>query len=340
MFFVSFIKEVDMKSKKMSVSRLVWAGILFAFFVYAQEVKMSGVLFLDYSYFLSEGAGDLNAFDVPRIYLDFEIPKSEKVRGFVQLEVNKISMDPWTGKASDANNQAPYVKKAFLEIKDLLGGHTFQMGLISTPWIGFEEKIWKHRFVSKVLPDIDGKLGSVDRGISLSKKFPRLEYALLFVNGEGRDKEATKHKDILGRVSFSLLERETGKLRAHLYLHKGKKETGNARDREIVGVSYEGKKFNAMGNYYLFKDGGTKGKAYSLHGVFFLSDKNWLFARVDNTNEDKDTPNTTIKRLIAGVGHTIAPQVKGALNLQFQDADESASKGTLRSLHYTVELKF
>lgn len=322
--------------------------LFFSTLCFAQETNFSGVLYLDYNFVFSDTlatdvdkdgqldpANNINGFDIDRVYLNFETIFSEDVSSLVQLEANKITTDPWEGASKD---KEPFLKNVYISIKNVVPGHKLRFGLIPAPWIGSEEKIWKHRFVSKVLPDIEGILGSVDRGLSLSGERGDLSYDLLMVNGEGKGNEVDKYKDFIGKASFSLLEREAGKVNAHLYLHKGKNKDG-ARDRQIFGLSFEKEDFNAMGNLYLAKDGATKKEGWTFHGVYFLSPKRWVFGRFDRFDEDKDAPDTSVSRTIFGLGHKIADKVRGAFSVQLQNGDSMASKGRQRSLHYTVEVK-
>src|SRR3989338_5912142 len=106
------------------------------------EVKISGVIFTNYEFVLSDflldgtKAGNFNSFDVSRIYLNADVKYDEKFKGFVQLENNIIGKDPWTAKAV-AN--APFVKQALLEMKDIYPGAKLMFGLIPNPWRGYEE---------------------------------------------------------------------------------------------------------------------------------------------------------------------------------------------------------
>lgn len=307
------------------------------------KVEVSGVVWLDAQVIFSdtkangEPAQTLSSFDIGRIYLNATRSLSDDVKAYVQLEENQVAADSWEGEAKDTKT---YLKTAYLEFSEAVPGHKLRVGLISQPWISFEEKIWKHRFVSQVMPQIEKAFSSVDRGVSLSGGKGRMTYELAIVNGEGKKNDVEKYKDFAARGSLDLSGASSAcQTAVHLYLHKGWKE-GKTRDRTFLGLSCQAKAYHLMGTHYWTKDDLAKGRGFSLHGTANLRGGKWVLARVDLWDTDAQTAGNTVQRTIIGLGHQVAPSVRGALTAQLQNADAGASRSDQESLHYTLEAKF
>ncbi len=310
------------------------------------ETKFSGLIFANYEYVLSQyvadgtPAGNFNSFDIGRIYLNADAKFSEKVRGFVQLEDNLISKDPWSAKKTD---NAVYVKQALLEFKDIYPGAKIMFGLIPNPWRGFEEGIWKHRFVSKILDDIEGLFAATDRGVRLNAKVKNLEYDFSIVNGEGtKGNETNKYKDFIVKLAYSPFSEGAKKgLKLNVYGQKGNYDVGLNRNRLFAGVSYESDKFNAMGTYYVSGDKGVRGNGFSLHTTVNLSPKRWVFARYDNWDPNKDMSNDASSRVILGFGYKMADAIRSTIDVQMLSRQqETAASKNQSAIFYHVEVKF
>lgn len=307
------------------------------------DIKVSGLVFAHYQFMLSNSKADdgtdigsFNSFDVSRIYLNADAKLDEKFSAFIQLEANKLSRDPWSAAAVD---NTPYVKQANIKIKDIYPGAMLMLGLIPSPWRGFEEGIWKHRFVSKTSEDIDGLLKATDRGVGIKAKWQKFDYDVLIVNGEGTGSDTNKYKDFIGKVSYAPGTVEG--LKINLYGQKGDSDSGFERNRIFLGASYESEKWNGMVTYLTAKDKGKSGKGFSLHGVFNIDPKKWVFARYDNWDPDKDTTDDASSRFILGAGHKIREFMRGALSYQsLSRQKESATKKDRSGLYYSIEVKF
>ena len=146
----------------------------------ALEVKPGGVGFAHYEFVASQHlqngttTQNYNAFEVSRIYLNADAKYDDKVSAFINLEANLTSRD-------NKNNRI-YLKNAELRL-NFHKAAKLSAGLVSTPWRGYEEGIWKHRFVSKILEDIEGLLPASDRGVRLSGQIPFLAYDAKIANG-------------------------------------------------------------------------------------------------------------------------------------------------------------
>lgn len=310
----------------------------------AVETKISGVIFAHYEYVLSEylqngtTAYNLNSVDIPRVQLGVDAKFTDTIRGFIQCEANLITRD------NTAN--AVYLKQALLEIKDIYPNAKLMFGLIPTPWRGYEEGIWKHRFVAKILDDIDIGLPATDRGVRLNGKAVNcVEYDVAIMNGEGtKVNEVNKFKDYIGKVAVAPFTAEQLKgLKLNLYCNKGQYADGDKQERDmfIGGISYESKKFNAMATSYSASSKDVKGSGVSIHSVVNLTEKHWVFARYDLRDPDQDKSDDARSRIFLGFGHKIADGIRAAIDYQgvIQEIEGATNKN--QSIVFShLEVKF
>lgn len=315
------------------------------------EIKISGLIFANYGYYLSKyladgkEANNFNSFDISRVYLNTEAKFTDKIKAFAQLEINLISREIWTAK--EAKNE-PYLKQVWLEIKNIYPDAKLMVGFVPVLWRGYEEKIWMHRFVSKVLDDIEGLQSATDRGLRLTGKVLKyVEYDLAILNGEGtKQNEINQYKDYNIRTAIEAPFLQGLKL--NLFYQKGNNDKDQPRDRFFSGLSYESKKFNAMGTYYDVNGRGVgdnykkeKGNGFSIHSVFNLTDRNWIFARYDSFDPNKDKDDDAKQRIILGFGYKIIDEVKLTLDYQTQIREkETETEKNVGVLFIHLEVKF
>ena len=101
-----------------------------------------------------------------------------------------------------------YIKKAYARGK-FSKAVVLDMGVIGTPWIGYEEGLHKHRYVFKSFVDQYGFDSSADAGIGLKGKLADglVQYAIAEVNGGGYGNiSKTKSLDFNSRVGIYPVE--------------------------------------------------------------------------------------------------------------------------------------
>jgi len=315
------------------------------------ETKISGVIFAGYGFYLSKYLADgtksrnFNSFDIPRVYFNAEAKFSDKIKAFAQLEVNLISKEIWTAK--EAKNDV-YLKQVWLEIKDLYPDAKLTVGFVPVPWRGYEEKIWGHRFVSKILDDIEGLQSSTDRGLRLNGKVLKyIEYDLAILNGEGTKlNEINKYKDY--NVKTAIETPFLPGLKLNLFYQKGNNDKNQPRNRIFSGLSYESKRLNAMGTYYYTNGIGVadeykkeKGHGFSVHSVVNLTDRQWVFARYDYFDPNKDKDGDAKQRIILGYGYKITEGIKVAVDYQIQLREkETPEAKNVSALFSHLEVKY
>ncbi len=313
----------------------------------AVEIKTGGTIFAHYEYVTSEHlkdgtkAKDFNAFDVSRVYLNLDAAFSDTVRGFVQYETNLISRE------ETANSV--FVKQALLEIKEVYPDAKVMFGLIPSSWRGYEEGIWRHRFVSKILDDVEGLFSATDRGVRLNGKAPFLEYDFAVVNGEGiKNNEVNRYKDLAAKVAIApFKEGALSGLKINAHLQEGAYDQDLPRDRFIGGLSYESKRFNIMGSSYNATDQKTatsteaKGEGFSIHGVYNFSEKCNGFARYDSWDPDTKTSDDDYSKIFIGTGYKVTDGVRLALDWQaLNQKRETATRKDEQFAALHAEIKF
>ncbi|MBI4051986.1 MAG: hypothetical protein HY400_05730 [Elusimicrobia bacterium] len=337
----------------------ILVGVLFFLGVtqygFGTELKMGGLIFADYEYvtskFLANGtqANNFNAFDVGRIYLNGSAKFDERFDSFLQLEMNILSRD-------NTANQA-YLKQAWVRWNEIYSGASLRFGLVPTLWRGYEEGIWKHRFVAKILEDEEGLLNASDRGVLLSGRIPHVDYEAEVSNGEGTGgrttagNEVNKFKDYALRLAVSpFKEGALNGFKANTLIHKGFKVGSWPRDRNIYGLSYESKGFNLWGAYYRSRDGfslSTGTGTVSSEGFSFFGVLNcphypaWIFARWDLFNPRLDIVGDAHQRFIYGIGYQLAEGIRISVDHQLLKQETEIATRKNQSIVFThLEVKF
>ncbi|OGR99370.1 MAG: hypothetical protein A3G85_06600 [Elusimicrobia bacterium RIFCSPLOWO2_12_FULL_39_28] len=312
------------------VMTVLTLGIIYSQAASALEVKPGGLIFAHYEFVASQHlqngttAQNYSAFEVSRIYLNMDAKVDDKVSAFINLEANLTSRD-------NKNNRI-FLKNAELRLNLHKAAKLF-FGLVANPWRGFEEGIWKHRFVSKILEDIEGLLPASDRGVRLSGQIPFFAYDAMIGNGEGTGSDGTggnettsysgggRFKDYTGKVAIIPFERthELFKgLKLNALVHKGEKNETTLRDRLYGGLSYESKYLNLAGNYFNADNSAqaapSRGEGFSFYTVVTPIEKFWLFARFDKYDPDIHFGGDSRMRFFSGLGYQVTKGVRVALD--------------------------
>jgi len=103
-------------------------------------------------------------------------------------------------------NNNIFLKYAYLEGKLYGKAAVLRLGQSHTPWIDYEQGLWKHRYFSKVLIDTNGYDASSDLGIGLKGKLldGMAKYWVTYTNGRGYSHPGavSKSMDIDSRLSL------------------------------------------------------------------------------------------------------------------------------------------
>jgi hypothetical protein len=164
------------------------------------EGKLSGLMFGDYYYVLSQHAASVeknNGFWLRRIYLTYDNALSAQVAVRFRLEMNS------PGDFKTATSLVPFVKDANLAYK--LGRHTLLLGLIGTPLYDNLDEYWGYRPMEKTPVDLFKFGNSRELGVGLKGSLDargKLTYTIVAGNGDGLKSETNRGKAVYGRLNF------------------------------------------------------------------------------------------------------------------------------------------
>jgi len=187
--------------KTISLAAIALTAVTTVSTAQAGDIKVSGKVFADYSIHTAKGKSDQAGVTISRAYLT------------AKKKVNKT----WSAKVTldSALNSKHNGKKSevFLKTAQLTGkfskAFNVKVGLIGTPWIGYEDKLGKHRHVSKSFVDAHKMDSSADAGAGVFGKLMNgmISYDVVSVNGGGYGNTTiTTGNDINVRVGVQPLK--------------------------------------------------------------------------------------------------------------------------------------
>jgi len=151
------------------------------------KLKIGGKVFADITSFKStNGAGattnKVNAARIERAYLTAKY-------SFDKNWMMRITTDVTLAKDLNAGgkNNNIFLKYAYLEGKLAGKAAVLRLGQSHTPWIDYEQGLWGHRYMSKVMIDTNGYDASSDVGIGLKGELAdgMVGYWATLTNGAG-----------------------------------------------------------------------------------------------------------------------------------------------------------
>ena len=170
---------------------------------FAGDTQVSGKIYFDYSS-ASKTVGNVKTTtagaNLSRTY----------------LQVKHQLDDTWTATFKvDSAYETTLGKKTGLYVKvaQLAGAFTPELnvkfGVIGTPWIGYQEGLEGHRYITKTFVDTQGLDSSADAGIAIYGKFADglVNYNIAEVNGKGYgDIKRGGSQDLNARIGFAPIE--------------------------------------------------------------------------------------------------------------------------------------
>ncbi len=306
------------------------------------SVKISGVLFSDYTYTNSPKAADTDgnsyhpsAFGVSRAYLNFTGNVSHLVAFRITPDVTRE-----TGTGSSLNGSMVFrIKYAFAQLNGSERNTWVRLGIQQTPWVDFQETIYRYRFQGTVFSERDGYLSSSDAGASYHTDLPGGygDVHAGYYNGENYNHfEVNNQKSLQMRGTLRPLPKSATLkgLRVTGFYDKDSYVKNADRNRFIGSATFEHKRLNAGAEYLSTKDrtsvmrASVEGKGYSVWATP-KSATGWEAL----LRHDHLTPNTTFdtqvrSRNIAGVAYWFPHQgsVSASLMLDYDSTTFSNFK--------------
>lgn len=168
------------------------------------DVKVSGVVFFNWSKYTANGGTNVNKFDVTRAYLDFKKKLDAGASMRVTLDVARL---PNSSPTSSSQQLFDYLKYAYVDLPINVGTMPFSLigkiGLQHTAWIDWADKQLGLRFIAKSLIDNQSVMSSADFGLGAAGKLlfggvPEINYHVTALNGTGYSKAETDSGKAVG----------------------------------------------------------------------------------------------------------------------------------------------
>ena len=281
-----------------------------------------------------------NGFDVTRAYLN--------VLGKFSGGINtRLTTDLY----SDADNgHTIRLKYAWFSWTPEGSALTYKFGLLTTPFIDWEEALWDYRMQGPVAVDRNKYMTSSDFGASVEGNIDHdaVNFQVSAVNGTGYGaKPATtdRHRAFQARASVRLLSTDdasrVGGLRITGYGEVGAPTGGGTRDRFLGEASYRSKSLLLAGEYAATTDSATggakiKGTVLSAYGwVRLPATPVGIIARVDIVDPNTNASNDKRTDLIAGLSYQLSPNVRLLADVDRLSLEASGSKAVTQALFQT-----
>jgi hypothetical protein len=284
------------------------------------SVKVGGTIYADYTYTVSPESTDADgnpvnpsAFNVTRSYINLTGSLSHIVAFRITPDITRE-----TGGDSSLDGSLVFrLKYAFAQfnLDDWLAeGSWARLGIQQTPWVDFEEGIYRYRFQGTVFVEREGFLSSSDAGASFHYDLPS-GYGDLhagYYNGENYNHaEVNDQKAFQIRGSIRPLPRGSvwQGLRGHVFYDADHYVKSADRLRFVVSATFEHRYVNAGFDYLRTRDRTSAGAA-EVDGEGFSiwatprSPTGWeALLRYDRFEPNSGVDRSVRARTIAGVAY-------------------------------------
>ncbi len=281
----------------------------------AQNGKISGKTYFDYTFNMSKNAESANSFEIHRVYFGYEKQLTDNLKFKFTTDVGRMKAD---------DRLTAYLKYTYVDWKTGYGHMLF--GLQSMNIFNIQEHNWGYRFIEKSPMDYYKWSSSADLGFGYKNTFSeKFHLWAMVTNGPGyKHKETDKYKKV--SVALSYGEQKLTKndgfnvgLVASMEPYEMAKDT--TENKNLIGVfgAYAKSALRVGAEFDLFKDSGkdqTK-QILSVFAVYKLKKDLELVGRVDmydpNTDVDKDGETY----VIAGLSWTPEKNLNVAPNIRY-----------------------
>lgn len=299
----------------------------------SSPVSVGGVVFAQYAGQL--GAGTNSNFDVTRALVNILGKFSDGIATRLAGDVYQTADGSHTYR----------LKYAFLNWTPSGSALTYRFGLLTTPWIDWEEALWDYRMQGPTALDRNHYLSPADFGVGVDGTINHemVNFQVSAVDGAGYGaKPGDQHKAYAGRVSLRLLPTDdsgrAGGLRLTGYAQLGAPTGGGTRQRLLGMASYRSKALVLAGEYAATTDSavGTaklNGTVVSVYGTFRLpSSPASIIARVDLVDPNTGVASDKTTDLIAGVSYQLSPNVRLLADVDNLSYESSGAKAITQAL--------
>jgi hypothetical protein len=300
-------------------------------------IKVGATLFTDFTYIASPDAVDVDGnryhpsqFNLTRSYINITGTLSHLVAFRITPDIVR---DTTAGSAT-SGSLLLRVKYGFAQVNldDWLPPQSWvRLGVQPTPWVEFEEGIYRYRFQGTTFAEREGFLSSSDAGLSFHSALPADsgDVHVGIFNGENYN-----HSEVNGRKALEVrgsirplvrLGRPWRGVRLHAFYDADSYVRSGERRRADVSATVEHPRVNAGAEYLATADRPTiSTTAVSAHGYsMWVTPRlghGWeALLRYDHLTPDLTLDRQTRSRTIAGVAYWFPQQrsVSTALLLDY-----------------------
>ncbi len=289
--------------------------------------KIGATIFADYTYTDEPTATDANgkdyhpsSFNVGRTYINVTGQLSDVISYRITPDISKQS------ESTDSLNGSYVFRLKYGFLQWDLGkalaskGSWLRFGQSQTPWIDYDEGVYRYRFQGPTFADTEGFLSSSDLGLSGHYNFPGNfgDVQLGYFNGEGYGHtEINNQKSFQMRVSVRPAPGVAGVkgLRINGFFDTDHYVSSDKRQRFLVGATYESTYVNAGGYFLDAKDqkADTSPEVHATGYTVWVTPRTTFglegLFRYDSLKPDKSV-DARKKRTVAGVAYWF-PTFKG-----------------------------
>jgi len=286
------------------------------------SVKVSGKIWTSYGVDLTDPDDLANGFEVDRAYLTAKKKIGDDISTRVTLDVGRMK-DQTTSFVDSAGTEVEveipqdprlqaWLKYAYVGWK-ATDDIELRLGAAGTPYVGFAEKVWGHRYMSKVFVDSVGIQGSSDIGLhGLGEHADgKVGWAAAVMNGGGVKKvEDDLAKRAQLRFTFDPMAGGDNRLPLTLY---GGTEVGGTDDPMsfVLGsVGFKSEVITLLVDYATVMQSGNTGQGAGLALVPSIPDLVEIPVRVDWFDPSTDLEGDSATRIMAGLSRKVAKKVR------------------------------
>lgn len=330
------------------------------------SIRVGAVLFTDWTIQISPRTVDAdgnairpNAFNVTRSYINLTGQLSPRLLFRLTPDIVRAT----DATASASNGSLVFrVKYAFAQfnLDQWMHGSFVRLGIQQTPWLDFDEHLYRYRFQGTMFAEREGYLTSADAGASFRYELPD-GYGDLHAgvyNGEGYARaETNDRKAVMVRGSLRPLPASASPLarglRASLFYDADSYVRSAERRRFLAAVTLEHRRVNAAFEYLRSQDRRSatqpslsvdvRGEGFSVWATP-RAPKGWEgLLRYDHLRPDAAAPTETRSRAILGLAYWLPLEggVSSAVMLDydgqtFHDSAPAVPKQSRVALHALI----
>ncbi|NOY27260.1 MAG: hypothetical protein GXP62_15440 [Oligoflexia bacterium] len=299
------------------------------------EIKLSGKTYFHYDYDIGAKA---SAFDMDRFYFTTKAKLNDTLMIRLTTDVGREKsqtidiVDPTTGATSSVavpedTKTRVFVKYAYLQWKTPVDGVKIRIGSAATPWIGFYDDLFGHRFVAKAMTDEFKQLHSADLGVHVMGKHAGglVGWQVSAVNGEGYGgPEVDAGKTGQARLTVDPLSKSDGMtLPISGFVSYSGVPNGDARMQFAGAVGFKSDFAGAWGEYYGSSQGGVTGSGLGTTLMVGKLDLVNVLARFDRFDPDTSVSDDATTKIVGGVSHQFYKKVLAAATYERVTAESA-----------------